>query len=333
MKLLPCLIFLANQLSFAQLKDPEPAGKLIDVGGYRLLVNIEGKGSPAVVFIAGSQAFSFDWALVAPPIANITQAVTYDRPALGWSDPGPMPASFDQDVYELHELLQRAGVHAPYILVGHSIGGFIARKFEKKYPAEVKGLVLVDATSENATLFLNNKIQRMRLLSQHKDIPPIKTKVDTFTKVPPQKDMDDFLKMVGDPKIDAPFDRLPVKFQQARLWAMKQRKILIADNGSYWAEEFEAMYNDSTYTLDHKPVFIITSAKNDYPKSLGDSVRNDLISQKLRDQEKMAALSSNSKHIVTTTSPHEIHLTEPALVIDAIKEVINSVRTGVPLHQ
>ena len=144
--------------------------------------------------------------------------------------------------------------------------------------------------------------------------------------------MDDFLKMVGEPTIDPPFDKLPVKFQQARLWAMKQPKILIADNGSYWAEEFEAMYNDSTYSLDNKPLFVLTSGKNDYPKALGDSIRNDLINQKLRDQEKMAALSSNSKHVITTISPHEIHLTEPGLVINAIKEVINSVRTGVPLH-
>jgi hypothetical protein len=42
----------------------------------------------------------------------------------------------------------------------------------------------------------------------------------------------------------------------------------------------------------------------------------------------MAALSSNSKHIVTTKSGHEIHLSEPELVIVAIKEVIQSVKTG-----
>jgi pimeloyl-ACP methyl ester carboxylesterase len=326
------IFLLSTQISFAQATDPKPMGKLINIGGYRLHINAEGKGSPAVIFIAGSQAFSFDWALVVPEIAKITQTVTYDRPALAWSDPGPMPGSFEQDVYELHELLQKAGVQSPYILVGHSIGGFIARKFEKKYPGEVKGLVLVDATSENATLFINNKIQRLRLLSQHKKIPPVKALVDTFTKVPSQNEMDEFLKMVGEQTIEPPFDKLPIKFQQARLWAMKQPKMLIADNGNYWAEEFEAMYNDSTYSLDNKPVFVLTSGKNDYPKALGDSIRNGLINQKLRDQKKIAALSSNNKHVITTISPHEIHLTEPGLVINAIKEVVNSVRTGAPLH-
>ena len=138
---------------FGQSHDPKPAGKLVDIGGYRLHISTKGKGSPAVIFIAGSQAFSFDWALVAPAISKVTQTVTYDRPALAWSDPGPMPRSFEQDVYELHVLLEKAGVKPPYILVGHSLGGILARKFEKRYPGEVKGMVLVDATSENTMLF------------------------------------------------------------------------------------------------------------------------------------------------------------------------------------
>jgi pimeloyl-ACP methyl ester carboxylesterase len=324
------LFFLAAQLLFAQ-TDPEPTGKLIDVGGYRLHIDVKGKGNPAVIFIAGSQAFSFDWSLVLPSVSAITQTVTYDRPALAWSDPGPMPRTFDQDVYELNELLQKAGVHPPYILVGHSLGGIIARKFEMKYPAEIKGLVLVDATSENTTLFINNKVQRLRSLSQGKKIPVVKTQIDTFTKVPAKKEMDDFLKMVGEPKIDPPFYKLPLKFQQARVWAMKQPKFLLADNGETWAEEFEAMYNDSTYSLGIKPLFVVTSGQNNYPKELGDSVRNELIKIKLKDQHKMAALSLNSKHVVTTKSPHEIHLTEPKLIINAIKKVIKSVRTGKPL--
>jgi len=310
-----------------------PNGKLIDIGGYRLHIDVKGKGSPTVIFIAGATAFSFDWSLVTPEISKITRTVAYDRPALAWSDPGPMPRSLQQDVYELHKLLQNANVRPPYVLVGHSLGGMIARMFEKKYPDQVKGLVLVDATSENSTLFINNKVQRLRLLSQGRPIPPLKTSVDTFTKMPSQKDMDDFLKMVGQPTINAPFDKLSEKIQRERLWAMKQPKILLADNGNYWAEEFAEMYNDSAYSIGNKPLIVISSGQNNYPKSLGDSIRNDLINGKLRDQLKMADLSSDSKHIVTMNSPHEIHLTEPTLVINAIKEVIASIRSGEPLRK
>ena len=65
---------------------------------------------------------------------------------------------------------------------------------------------------------------------------------------------------------------------------------------------------------------------NNYPKELDDSTRNEMINAKLKDQEKLAALSLDSKHIVTSKSPHEIHLTEPHLVRDAIKEVIDALR-------
>ena len=325
--LLSCLV--APLFVFSQ-NDPPPNGNLVDIGGYKLHIDIKGKGSPAVVMIAGSQAFSFDWSLVMPGISGITQVCTYDRPALAWSDPGPMPRTFDQDIYELHTLLQKSRVKPPYILVGHSLGGIIARLFEKKYPAEVKGLVLVDATSEDAVLFMNGKIQRLRTFSQNRTIPPVKTKPDTSTKIPAMKDLEEMWKMMGEPKIESPFDRLPKKFQEQRIWAMRQPKFLLADNGPYWADEFSAMYADSLYSLGNKPIYVLSSGRDAFSKNT-DSAMKAIWLEKLEQKEKMSNLSSNSKHIITTKSGHEIHLEEPELVINAIKEVIMAVRTGKPL--
>jgi len=325
--LLSCLV--APLFVFSQ-NDPPPNGNLVDIGGYKLHIDIKGKGSPAVVMIAGSQAFSFDWSLVMPGISGITQVCTYDRPALAWSDPGPMPRTFDQDIYELHTLLQKSGVKPPYILVGHSLGGIIARLFEKKYPTEVKGLVLVDATSEDAVLFMNGKIQRLRTFSQNRTIPPVKTKPDTSTKIPSMKDMEEMWKMMGEPKIESPFDRLPKKFQEQRIWAMRQPKFLLADNGPYWADEFAAMYADSLYSMGNKPIYVLSSGRDAFSKNT-DSAMKAIWLEKLEQKEKMSNLSTNSKHIITTKSGHEIHLEEPELVINAIIEVIIGVRTGKPL--
>ena len=325
--LLSCLV--APLFVFSQ-NDPPPNGNLVDIGGYKLHIDIKGKGSPAVVMIAGSQAFSVDWSLVMPGISGITQVCTYDRPALAWSDPGPMPRTFDQDIYELHTLLHKSGVKPPYILVGHSLGGIIARLFEKKYPTEVKGLVLVDATSEDAVLFMNGKIQRLRTFSQNRTIPPVKTKPDTSTKIPSMKDMEEMWKMMGEPKTESPFDRLPKKFQEQRIWAMRQPKFLLADNGPYWADEFSAMYADSLYSLGNKPIYVLSSGRDAFSKNT-DSAMKAIWLEKLEQKEKMSNLSSNSKHIITTKSGHEIHLEEPELVINAIKEVIMAVRTGKPL--
>jgi pimeloyl-ACP methyl ester carboxylesterase len=53
-----------------------------------------------------------------------------------------------QGVADLHALLMAAKEPRPYLLVGHSWGGLIARLFAGTYPDEVSGLVLIDSASE-----------------------------------------------------------------------------------------------------------------------------------------------------------------------------------------
>jgi pimeloyl-ACP methyl ester carboxylesterase len=73
----------------------------------------------------------------------------YDRSGLGWSDPGPRPHSAGRIADELHQLLDAAGVPAPYLLVGHSLGGMVVRLYAARHPDAVAGMVLVDPTPED----------------------------------------------------------------------------------------------------------------------------------------------------------------------------------------
>ena len=113
---------------------------------------------------------------------------------------------------------------------------------------------------------------------------------------------------------------------------MRQPKFLLADNGSYWADEFAAMYADSLYSLGNKPVYVLSSGRDAFSRNTDSAMKATWL-EKLEQKEKMANLSTNSKHIITTKSGHEIHLEEPELVINAIKEVIRSIRIGKPLKK
>jgi pimeloyl-ACP methyl ester carboxylesterase len=128
------------------LDPPGRCGKL-DVGGYKLWIVCRGAGSPTLVFDAGFTDTGDTWDRLLPDVETVTQVCVYDRAGLGSSDPPPhQPRTSQQIVAELHTLLRQAGVASPYVLVGHSFGGLNMQLYAYSYPAEVRGLVLVDAT-------------------------------------------------------------------------------------------------------------------------------------------------------------------------------------------
>ena len=98
-----------------------------------------------MVFESSGNDPGYDWVLVQPKVATFTRGCWYDRAGVGWSDPPPKPQTSTAVANDLHELLKRAGIPPPYVLVGQSIGGEYARVFTAKYPGEVAGLVLVDS--------------------------------------------------------------------------------------------------------------------------------------------------------------------------------------------
>jgi pimeloyl-ACP methyl ester carboxylesterase len=139
------------------------AGTVEIPGGRHLYLECHGSGSPTVIFEAGLRSRGDIWTWsregvgtgVQPRVSPYTRTCFYDRPGtlahypyVSRSDPVPMPRSTGEVVADLHSLLSAAGVPAPYVMVGASTGGLIVREYASTYPAEVSGLVLVDAISE-----------------------------------------------------------------------------------------------------------------------------------------------------------------------------------------
>ncbi len=139
-----------------------PLGRYFDVGGRRLLLHRSGAGNPAVVFLPGAGAVGLDYLNVQEEAAKLTTSILYDRAGTGWSDPGGLPRSSAEATGELRELLRTAGVPAPYLLVGHSLGGLYARHYAIRFPAEVAGLVLLDPAHEDYSAYMPEELTKLR---------------------------------------------------------------------------------------------------------------------------------------------------------------------------
>ena len=125
-----------------------PIGHLYDVQGRQLLLHQSGTGGPAVVFAPGAGCIGLDYLNIHDQVSQFTTSVLYDRAGTGWSDQVDLPRSATEVADELQSLLHAAGVPAPYLLVGHSLGGVYTRRYAQRFPEEMAALLFLEPAHE-----------------------------------------------------------------------------------------------------------------------------------------------------------------------------------------
>ncbi len=128
----------ANAKNFIRLAD-----------GRRMYMDCQGTGLPAVIFDSGAGGGVQSWAKVQPDIAKTNMACTYDRAGFGVSEPGPFPRDAAAVANDMDALLTAARIPAPYVVVGHSLGGIHVRQYANTHLDKVAGIVLVDPSGDN----------------------------------------------------------------------------------------------------------------------------------------------------------------------------------------
>ena len=306
---------LAGSLHAQQPELPAPLGKLVDIGGRRLHLLCSGQGSPTVVLEAGASAFAIDWTLVQRELERTNRVCSYDRAGMGWSDVAD-GTKRRSDALDLHTLLSTAGERAPYVLVGASRGGLLVRAYVADYPNDVVGLVLVDPASEDRlwTMVDGNALLLAALTPEQLRATHPRGPVS----VPRRR-----------PQVGAPFDRLPAELYQLRI-ELDER--LIASVPETVAPDVVARSQEQEHALLAR---LLASRSTPYP--LGDRPTVVLSRSDERDTEReavhagLARLATNSRHTVVPGAGHEIHLFQPAAVLQAVTDVLQAVRSKTPL--
>jgi pimeloyl-ACP methyl ester carboxylesterase len=281
-------------------------GEMVDMGGYRLHLYCTGKGDPTVLLETGLGDSYLHWRKVQPGVAEFTRVCSYDRAGLGWSDPSPRVRTGSVIAQELHELLQREGVHQPFVLVGHSIGGFYVRTFQSLYPSATVGVVLVDSSHPD---------QERRLPAN------IKHLLDDYLG---RLRRNELLMPLGIPRLAGWCGVGPAELE-TELRVTECNTVTLRETLAESAN-FERSANEirSARKLGNLPVTVISE---DPEKNVAEfrAAFEEM-------QADLATLSSRSTRRIAIGSGHQIPLEKPDVVVDAIRTMVEDARQS-PDHK
>ncbi|MGD9600432.1 MAG: alpha/beta fold hydrolase [Gammaproteobacteria bacterium] len=276
-----------------------PPGRLVEVDGHRMHVFCRGHGAPTVVMDAGLGGASLEWQPVMQRVARFARVCVYDRAGYGWSDMGSYPRTSSIEVDELYLLLANAGIEGPFILAGHSFGGYNAQLFARRYAYLVAGLVLIDSSHPE-------QVERFQAPPYGvKTAPSSRFGLVQFGEMPPLH---------------------PNLSRQARLLTLYQHK--------HWkprrAISYELLgFRDSARevrsarNLPDVPLVVLTRGRRAWPAT----PQGDLLEQLWIDlQSELAAGSPEAAHLLVRGSGHMIHLEQPDMVAFGIALAIDAAR-------
>lgn len=307
MRLLLALLTCLLGGSLAAMAHPmgPPPGKMVDIGGRHLHLNCKGKGQPTVLIDIGLGAASLEWSGVMQRVAAHQQVCVLERAGYGWSEMGPYPRTSAQQANDLYLLQLSADLKPPYVLVGHSYGGYSMQIFARRYPFLVAGLVLVDASHpEQAERF---------------EAPPYGVQVAPSSRV-------GIVRFGDGPRLH------PAMSEEARRQAMFQfenwrpRRTISWELLGFRDSEAELRAEPP---LPKVPLIVLTRGKRVWP----EGAHGDLLEKLWIDlQSELAQESPKVLHLVAPDAGHQLHLEAPEVVVYAIHVATDAWHLGAADH-
>ena len=290
-------------------------GEFLVVEGRRMHLYCTGSGSPTIVIEGGLGDDWIGWQLVQPELARVTRVCSYDRAGLGWSDPDPGQRDAVAISDQLHELLQRAAISDGLVLVGQSAGGLYVRQFALKYPTEVVGLVLVDATPpESFDRIPSNHETSEQFEKRHR--------AALFRRI---KDATGLSRFMGQCRAS-----LPVSLKAYDAYA--EAAACRPEYETSWLGEvdsFETSAKEAAGTTFGDLPLVIISQDPNRPKPgwpAQDIAANPIWAEM---QENLRTLSTCSRRIIARGSGHRVQIDRPDVIVSAVGEMVSQLR-GMP---
>ncbi len=121
--------------------------KRMSVKGNDFEYAVRGSKSPAIILINGAGGPIEGWSKIWQELGNDHVLFAYNRLGMGKSTKPKELQTGVTMLKDLKELLLSLKIEPPYLIIGHSLGGFIAHLFATTYPDDVKGLVFLESST------------------------------------------------------------------------------------------------------------------------------------------------------------------------------------------
>ena len=300
--------FLYENISEARDRRFNPMkGQLVDVGGRNMHIHCMGEGSPTVILDSGLGDSYLSWHKVQPEIAKFTHVCSYDRAGLGFSDPGPQPRTSKVIAEELRALLQAAGVPPPYVIVGHSMGGYDVRVYASIYRSDIVGMVLVDASHPD---------------QENRFPPELKNMEGSWRR---EAEFIAYAMPFGVPRFLGLCDNDPTS-RAADCNARTAREQL----AEIKAFPESAAETAATGSLGDLPLAVLSHDPDKPSGDLPPEIAKPTNEAWERMQVELTYLSTRGTRTIAKNSAHYIQIDRPDVVIEAVRNVVEQARQGRP---
>jgi pimeloyl-ACP methyl ester carboxylesterase len=165
-----------------------PPGQIIDIGGgEKIHVRTWGQANdrPTILLFISAYTPSSAWAWIAQSLSAEYRVVAFDRPGMGWSSGGANPRDAMHAADALTSALRIAGIGPPYVVIGHSYGGFSARVFAGQHRSDVRAIVLLDTSHPDAPGSGYGFFARLNALQAHSGMQLLYKLGGGFSSLPP----------------------------------------------------------------------------------------------------------------------------------------------------
>jgi pimeloyl-ACP methyl ester carboxylesterase len=294
------------------------AGQRVELAeGRTLNLRCSGKGEPVVLLEAGGNADSSTWYRVQRELADHTRVCAYDRAGYGFSDEGPMPRDLDANVTDLHALIQAANIPVPVLLVGHSLGSNIVRRYAQRHPQQVAGLVLVDPPEQGADSRMPEDWQQQIAAM----LPQREALLTRCEEAAAQNDLETITQRCLRPQPAWMGERVAAAAvnnkSKPAYWRTLRSEL--ASNIAVFAEPVPA---DESYGA--LPLVLLSAGTGD--EDAPEEVLKVIAEAREQTHARILAASSRGSAIEVANAGHDIQLDQPTAVVQAVRGLLAELR-------